>query len=256
MKILLTNDDGPFSPGLTALAAALERIGEVTVVCPAEERSGVSHAITHLMPVRRASVTLRDGRPATAVSGTPADCVKFALAEVLATPPDLVVSGLNMGINAGIDLFYSGTVSAAVEGALNGVRSVACSTSPENLARVAEAAERAVEVLGLILADAPAAALLFNVNVPELHGAARPCVRLTRQSTTYPPGRYLLSRGPRGRTVHWLSWDADDGTHPEDSDVAALRAGCVSVTPLLLDRTDAGALEALARAANGCLADT
>jgi 5'-nucleotidase len=256
MRILLTNDDGPFSAGLVALAAALDRLGQVTVVCPAEERSGVSHAITHLTPVRRAAVTLPDGRTATTLSGTPADCVKFALAQELDAPPDLVVSGFNLGINAGIDLFYSGTVAAALEGGLNGVRSVAFSTSLTNAGRLPRAADIALSTLQRILAEAPPGPAVFNVNVPELRDGIEPAVRFTRQSTTYPPGRYHRSEGPRGRIVHWLAWEADAGAHGEDSDVAALKAGHVSVTPLTMNLTDPAALKALAGFAPACAEDT
>ena len=250
MEILLTNDDGPFSPGLTALAAALDRLGQVTVVCPAEARWGVTHAITNLPPGRRAAVTGPAGGAATTVSGTPADCVKFGLAQVLDAPPDLVVSGFNLGINAGVDLVYSGTVAAAREGGLNGVRSVAFSTSHANAGRLPEAAEVALAALERILADAPPGPRVFNVNVPELRDGLAPAVRFTRQSSTFPPGRYVRSEGPRGRTVHWLAWEADAGAHPEGSDVAALKAGHVSVTPLALNLTDPAALEALADVAN------
>lgn len=245
MKILLTNDDGAHSPGLIALAAALDRLGRVTVVCPAEERSGVSHAITHLTPVRCASVTLSDGRAATTISGTPADCVKFGLYQVLDSPPDLVVSGFNLGINAGIDLFYSGTVAAALEGGINGVRSVAFSTSHANAGHLPEAAEIALSTLERILAAPAPGPAVFNVNIPELRDGVVPAVRFTRQSPTFSPGHYMRSEGPRGRTVHWLAWEADDGAHPDDSDVAALKAGHVSVTPLALSLTDPAVLQAL-----------
>jgi 5'-nucleotidase len=250
MRILLTNDDGPFSPALVALAAALDRLGQVTVVCPAEERSGVSHAITHLMPVRSAAVTLPDGRTATTLSGTPADCVKFALSRVLDAPPDLVASGFNLGTNVGIDLFYSGTVAAAREGGLNGVRSVAFSTNRANAGRLPEAAELALRALERILADAPPGGRVFNVNVPELRDGVVPDLRFTHQSSTYAPGRYVGSEGPRGLAVHWLAWEADAGTHAEGSDIAALLAGHISVTPLALNLTDAATLEALADTAD------
>jgi len=252
MRILLTNDDGPLSPGLSALAAALDRLGQVTVVCPAQERSGVSHAITHLVPVRRAGVTLPDGRAVTTVTGTPADCVKFGLSEVLDEPPDLVASGLNMGLNAGVDLFYSGTVAAALEGGLNGVRSVAFSTSIANARRLADAADVALTVLERILGEGMAGPWVFNVNVPELRDGAAPAVRFTSQSTIFPPARYLLRQAPRGRPVHWLTWQAEAGAHPEGSDVTALKEGHVSVTPLVLNRTDPAALRTLgARASIG-----
>ena len=121
MRILLTNDDGPFAPGLCPLRHALEALGEVTIVCPAEERSGVGHAITYLSPVRASTVRLHDGTAAHTLTGMPADCVKFAMLSLMDARPDLVVSGPNLGVNLGTDVFYSGTVAAALEGGFFGV---------------------------------------------------------------------------------------------------------------------------------------
>jgi 5'-nucleotidase len=244
MKILLTNDDGPEGPGLVALAQALREFGNVTIVCPCEERSGVGHAITYLVPVHVGQARLDDGTRVRTLTGMPADCVKFGLIELLKSPPDMVASGINLGVNIGIDVFYSGTVAAAVEGGFNGVFSVAFSTVRTNAGRMAAAADQAKRVLRLLLDDGPPAGGVFNVNIPEL-SAREPEVRFTRQSRIFPPGSYLRMEGPRDRVHYWLD-STTGGSAPElDSDVAALEAGDISVTPLCPDLTDAAALERL-----------
>jgi 5'-nucleotidase len=243
LKILLTNDDGPLAPGLHALQAALLRHGDVTLVCPAEERSGVSHSITYLTPVRVGRVDLPGGASACTVTGNPADCVKFALCHLLAEPPDLIVSGPNLGVNVGWDVFYSGTVAAALEGGMNGVASVAVSTSRQNSDKMDVVARHAARV---ILALPRTAGAVYNVNIPALKGGALPAVRATRQCRIGPPGTCVRQDGPRGRTHYWLGvaeWAVPPGP---DTDVGALAEGCVSITPLRTDLTDASALERLA----------
>ena len=168
MEILLTNDDGISAPGLWALHAGLNRLGNVTVIAPRTEQSGIGHAITYRTPITAEAVRIADGQEGYALTGTPADCVKFALLQFLEQPPDLIVSGINIGLNLGHNLFYSGTVAAALEGAMNGVLSAAFSTSPSNADRLPRAAEQAVRVLKTILDDRPGEALAYNVNLPSL----------------------------------------------------------------------------------------
>jgi len=244
MRILLTNDDGPLSPGLAVMRAALAELGEVTVVCPDAERSAVGHAITCLLPVRAFPVALADGSEALALTGTPVDCVKFALLEALDGLPDLIVSGCNAGLNAGADAFYSGTVAAAIEGAFYGVTSVAVSTARSNGSGMAAVAAQAVRVVRWLLERDLPGARAFNVNIPRL-GEREPEIRLTRLSTAFPPGRYQRMRAPFDRTYYWL--DSADGAPPppDGSDVAALAAGHISVTPLRCDLTDLESLQAL-----------
>jgi len=238
MNILLTNDDGPLVPGICLLRKALGSLGEVTVVCPATERSGVSHGITYMAPVRARSVLLADGGPAHVLTGTPADCVKFALLQLLDRAPELVVSGPNLGLNIGVDLFYSGTVAAALEGAFHGITSVAVSTHLRNAGNMGAVAAEALRVLHLLLDEArelgPRA---FNVNIPTL-GTESPAVRFTRQSPAAPRGEYARAQAPRQEPCYWLDWTPTSGVPPADSDVAALNAGCISVTPLRCDLTD------------------
>lgn len=248
MKILLTNDDGPFAPGLCPLRHALGALGEVTIVCPAEERSGVGHAITYLVPVRAGTVRLHDGSAAHTLTGMPADCVKFAVLSLMDERPDLVVSGPNLGLNLGMDVFYSGTVAAALEGGFYGVPAVALSTTRENDGRMEEVAEQSVRVLRLLLDSELRAGAVFNVNVPAL-SAAEPEVRVTRQGPALLPEEYRRYDGARGRVHHFLDV-ADDEARPAppDSDAAAVRAGAISVTPLRCNLTDEAAVARLSRA--------
>lgn len=244
MRILLTNDDGPSGPGLVALQQVLRGFGDLTVVCPCEERSGVGHAITYLVPVHTGTARLDDGTVVSTLTGMPADCVKFGLLELMSSPPDVVVSGINLGINAGVDLFYSGTVAAAIEGGLSGLFSVAFSTTRTNADRLDAVADQAGRVLRLLLADGPPEPQVFNVNIPGLSGR-EPVVRFTRQSRVFPRGSYLRMEGPRDRIHYWLD-STTGGDAPEpDSDVAAIEAGQISVTPLRPDLTDGEALERL-----------
>jgi 5'-nucleotidase len=243
VKILLTNDDGPLAPGLAALQSALARHGEVTVVCPAEERSGVGHGITYLAPIQAGRADLPGGASACTVTGTPADCVKFALVHLLESAPDLIVSGPNLGANVGWDVFYSGTVAAALEGGMNGIASVAVSTSRRNSGKMDLVAGHAA---GLTLALPRDAGAVYNVNIPALAGEGLPPVRLTRQCRIGPRGTCTRHDGPRGRTHYWLGADEWPESPAPDTDVGALAAGCVSVTPLRTELTDEAALARLA----------
>src|SRR5437588_8202872 len=170
MRILLTNDDGVYAPGLRALRKELQKLGEVTVVAPAGEQSAVGHSITLLTPLLVQEVLDEQQRPmGWAVEGRPADCVKLALMELLPHRPDLVVSGCNAGSNAGINVLYSGTVAAAIEGAFFRRTSIACSLEvrkpqPPDFGRGAALARRVVEQ---VLARRPPDGSLFNVNIPD-----------------------------------------------------------------------------------------
>src|SRR5205085_8339315 len=168
----LTNDDGIYAPGLRALRLELLKLGSVTVVAPATEQSAAGHSVTLLNPLLVSEVFEDDGKTPIgwAVEGRPADCVKLALLELLPEPPDVIVSGLNAGSNAGINVIYSGTVAAAVEGAFFGVTSIAASleytkAQPLDFPAAAILARRVVEQ---IIAQQPIAGSLFNVNIPAL----------------------------------------------------------------------------------------
>ncbi len=174
MHILLTNDDGVFAPGLRALRKELKRLGEVTVVAPAMEQSGVGHSITLLEPLVVKSVDDDDGTNlGFMVEGSPADSVKLAVLELLDRPPDLIVSGINAGSNAGINVLYSGTVAAAIEGAFFKITSVAVSLETSEHYDYPHAARNAAKVIERILANKPEPGSLFNVNLPA-HSRGEP----------------------------------------------------------------------------------
>src|SRR5438309_11508347 len=185
VRILLTNDDGVYAPGLRALRAELKKLGEVTVVAPATEQSAVGHSITLLTPLLVQEVLDENNESmGWAVEGRPADCVKLALLELLKEPPDVVISGLNAGSNAGINVLYSGTVAAAIEGAFFRKTSIAVSlesTKPKHLA-FARAAEAARGVIEQILAHPVAAGSLFNVNIPSLEKGPIKGIRVVPQN--------------------------------------------------------------------------
>ncbi len=246
MRILLTNDDGIYAPGLRALLPELKKLGTVTVVAPASEQSAVGHSITLLTPLIVQEVRdEQNGFLGWAVEGKPADCVKLALLELLPEPPDLVVSGLNAGSNAGINVLYSGTVAAAIEAAFFQRVSIAVSleyTRPQPLdfPRGAAIARRVIEQL---IAQKPSGGTLFNVNVPSIDKGPVKGVRIVPQDVA--PFRETLDRrvDPRGRVYFWTNGNLDcPESHPE-SDVGALADGYVTVTPLQFNLTHTALLD-------------
>lgn len=245
MRILLTNDDGIYAPGLRAIRAELRKIGDVTVVAPATEQSAVGHSITLLTPLLVQEVQDEDRQfLGWAVEGRPADCVKLALLELLPEPPDLVISGLNAGSNAGINVLYSGTVAAAIEGAFFHCTSIAVSleyTQPKPL-DFPRAAALARQVVEQILARRPAAGSLFNVNIPSLEKGPVRGIRVLAQNVA--PYRESFDRriDPRGRVYFWSHPRLSCEPHPE-TDVSALEEGFITVTPLQFDLTHQQMLE-------------
>lgn len=240
MNILLTNDDGIYAPGLAALYRELKPLGEVTVVAPESEQSAVGHAITIMTPLRVKEVSLNCGVEGFAVGGFPADCVKIAMAELLPTPPDLVVSGINLGPNVGINVLYSGTVSAATEASILGVRGVAFSlNSYDENADFIAAARLALELLEQLWGwEAWSNGICLNVNLPALPRAEIKGVRVTRQETGPLLEHFERRVDPRRHVYYWL---AEINARPAtdlDTDYGALNQGYVSVTPLLHDLTD------------------
>ncbi len=246
MRILLTNDDGVYAPGLRALRAELKKLGQVTVVAPAGEQSAVGHSITLLTPLLVQEVLDEQNQPmGWAVEGRPADCVKLALMELLPEPPDLIVSGLNAGSNAGINVLYSGTVAAAIEGAFFQRTSIAVSLEyskpkPLDFPRAAELARRVVEQ---IVAQAPPTGSLFNVNIPSFEKGPIRGIRTVPQNVAPYLETFDRRTDPRGRVYFWSN---PDFTCPEphpDTDVTALGEGFITVTPLQFNLTHAALLE-------------
>jgi 5'-nucleotidase len=241
MRILLTNDDGIYAPGLRALRKEMMQIGEVTVVAPASEQSAAGHSITLLVPLMVQEIRDEDDQfLGWAIEGKPADCVKLALQELLPEPPDLIVSGLNAGSNAGINVLYSGTVAAAIEGAFYRHTAIACSleytkVAPLDFARGAALSRRVVEQ---ILAHQPAPGTLFNVNIPSPERGPVRGITVAPQNVLPWAEQFDRRTDPRGRTYFWNTPGIPEMVPHPDSDEFALKDGFITVTPLQFDMTD------------------
>jgi 5'-nucleotidase len=246
MLILLTNDDGIFAPGLAAMERALRELGEVFVAAPSTEQSGVGHAITFLTPLTAKEVFEGDRRRGWAVDGSPADAVKLGISEFCPRRPDLVVSGINAGLNAGINVLYSGTVAAAVEGAFFGITSVAVSLEWDDHPDYARAAAIGLDVIRGLLARRPAPGSLFNVNIPTSALVGRPELRVVPMSVARYGEAFERRVDPRGRAYYWATNEPPPPPSPLESDVTALAAGAVTLTPLDYDLTHRGGLDDLA----------
>jgi 5'-nucleotidase len=255
MRILLTNDDGVHAAGLLALRAALTRLGEVTVAAPAHERSAVSHALSlhHPLPEPR-RIAAGAGGAVYAVDGTPVDCVKFALDRLCFRRPDLVVSGINHGPNLGIDVFYSGTVAGAAEGAFAGLPAVAVSLAvPRAKARPADFAA-AARWAARFLRESGARGWLRPARVLNLNIPLKPRgLRWTEMDRGLWTEAYVRRRDPRGRAYYWLQGLPPPGAPPRmprdgrtPTDQAVVAARFASVTPLHFDLTDRRLLQAVA----------
>jgi 5'-nucleotidase len=250
VRILLTNDDGIYAPGLRALRPELMKLGEVFVVAPATEQSAVGHSVTLTTPLIVQEVLDEDKRRlGWAVEGRPADCVKLALRELLPGPPDLIVSGLNAGSNAGINILYSGTVAAAIEGAFFKCTSIACSLEYTRAKPLdfAPAAALARQVIEQIVAREPAQGTLFNINIPDLEkGPVRGIRTVPQNVVPYVEGSYDRRVDPRGRVYFWASAEFSCPDPHPDTDVMALADGYITVTPLQFDLTQRGLLQDMA----------
>lgn len=237
MQILLTNDDGVYSPGLLALERELRRFGDVTVVAPAVEQSGVGHSVTFLSPLVAKEVYEDGVRRAWAVEGSPADCVKLGLFEFCPRKPDLVVSGLNAGLNAGINVLYSGTVAAAIEGAFYGITSVAVSLEDEPHADVDHAAAISRGIIESILDAKDANPQLFNLNLPAKALLESRPVHVVPMGLSRTGENFEKRFDPRGRPYFWATLDSPPEDDQEENDLIVLQRGDIALTPLHFDLT-------------------
>lgn len=246
MLILLTNDDGIYAPGLAALSRALKQLGEVRVVAPATEQSGVGHSITYLRPLILKEVFQGDEHFGFAVDGSPADCVKLGVTELCPRRPDVVVSGINVGLNAGIAVLYSGTVAAAIEGAFFGITSIAVSLQFEENPPFDRAAEIAVQIIAQLLEKKPEGSRLFNLNIPT---AAvfdpQPEVCVVPMDVRQFGERYEKRVDPWGRTYYWATGEPAPEPGDHGTDLSVLAQGKIAITPLHFDLTAHSALKAL-----------
>ena len=241
MRILLSNDDGYFSPGLAILADALGDLGDVTVVAPERDRSGASNSLTLDRPL----IVRRSANGFLFVNGTPTDCVHLAVTGLLEQLPDMIVSGINVGANMGDDTLYSGTVAAATEGYLLGLPSIAVSLVGKQ-GRHYETAARVARDLGSRFVEKPIQRpVLLNVNVPDLPYEELRGIEVTRLGKRHKAEGVIKTTNPRGETVYWVgaagaAADAGPGT-----DFHAVDNGRVSITPLQIDLTHQQQMPAL-----------
>jgi 5'-nucleotidase len=245
--ILLTNDDGIFAPGLYALYESLSAIAEVAVVAPDSEKSAVGHAITITDPLRVMPFEKFGKFFGHAVHGTPADCVKIAYFALLDRKPDMVVSGINYGSNTGINIIYSGTVSAATEGTILGIPSFAISLTTFKDADFTYAAKFAAQLVPLVLANGLPKGTFLNVNVPNVPESQIRGVAVTRMGMAIYDDKYDKRVDPRNRVYYWLTGSKLEDDEGEEVDDGAIARNLVSITPIHYDLTNHQVVEDLQR---------
>lgn len=247
MHFLVTNDDGVDAPGLLALAQEIRKLGRVTVVAPDKNWSASGHVKTMNRPLRVKEVILEDGTKAFASDGAPSDCVALSMLGLLGEKIDCVVSGINPNANLGHDVTYSGTVTAAMEGTISNIPSIAISldapefhTGPLDYLAAAQVARVVVEKVGK---NKMPGNVLLNVNVPYLPFNEIKGFRITRQGLRVYRDELVRREDPRGRPYYWIGGDAPTGVPEEGTDIGALNGGFVSITPISLDLTAYDCLE-------------
>jgi len=240
--ILLTNDDGVYAPGLAAMERELCRLGEVCVVAPATEQSGVGHSITYLTPLIVKEVFNGEKRWGWAVEGSPADCVKLGISQFCNRRPELVVSGINSGLNAGINVLYSGTVAAAIEGAFFRITSIAVSLEFAEQADFDKAARLARTVIQQILDKKGTDPQLYNLNIPTAALSGRPEVRVAPMDVAQYGEHFERRTDPWGRIYYWAAGEPPPATTKHETDLSAIAKGFVTLTPLDFNMTRNSAL--------------
>lgn len=245
--ILVSNDDGVQAPGILALAQALREVGDVVIVAPERNWSAVGHTKTMHKPLRALEAPVLDGVTAYQTSGSPSDCVALALLGLVGRKVDLLVSGINNGPNVGTDILYSGTFAAASEGAIFGVSAFAISLDISAYGNYLPAARFAVRLAARILATPTDRPWLLNVNVPDVRAdeAAELPVEITRLGQRIYQDALVERLDPRGRRYYWIGGEVPSGVVEEGTDIGALAAGRISVTPIHLDLTDRERMESL-----------
>lgn len=251
MHILVTNDDGVQAPGLLALAQAVRPFGQISVLAPDHNWSASGHVKTLHRPLRAKETRLADGTPALASDGAPSDCVALGLLGLVEQPVDLVVSGINPYANLSHDVTYSGTVTAAMEAAIEEVPAIAFSLdgseTPLEAADYQVAAAIVARVVEQVIRRGLPAGVLFNVNIPHLPLEQIRGFRITRQGLRIYRDELVRREDPRGRPYYWIGGDLPTGIQEEGTDIGALAEGCVSITPLQLDLTAHGLIPALSK---------
>lgn len=241
MRILLTNDDGIYSPGIAALKHVTKDLGEVTVVAPDVEQSGVGHSVTLSHPLRIRKVYIDKEFFGYGVNGSPADCVKLAVLEIMkGKGPDLVVSGINLGANVGIHTLYSGTVAASIEGAILSIPSIAISLEISVMPDISQAAQVAKGIIDCVLHHGLPEGTLLNVNIPSIPKGELKGIRITRQYANDFDERFDKRTDPGGKAYYWLAGGDGYAMDEHDTDIHAIKEGYISITPLTYDLTNHG----------------
>ncbi|HTF14945.1 MAG TPA: 5'/3'-nucleotidase SurE [Burkholderiales bacterium] len=233
MRILLSNDDGYFAPGIAILAETLSRLASITVVAPERDRSGASNSLTLDRPlsVRKSANGFRF------VNGTPTDCVHLAVTGLLEEMPDMIISGINLGANMGDDTIYSGTVAAATEGYLLGIPSLAISLASKAGKHYDTAARVTLELVERFQKQPPGEPILLNVNVPDIAYGALKGFEVTRLGKRHKAEPTIKTQTPRNETVYWVGAAGKEQDAGPGTDFHAVASGCVSLTPLQMDLT-------------------
>lgn len=248
-RILVTNDDGVRAPGLQAVAEALKALGEVTIVAPADNQSGKGTSLSLGAPILREDVTLPNGMAAIGLTATPATTMRVALMQIVKQRPDLVVSGINRGMNLGLAAYISGTVGAARDAVLKGIPAIASSlavTSAGDVGSYTAAAEATVRIVAIVKKRGLPRGLLLNVNVPEGTMQTFKGIRVTTQGTAIGGGeRFEAQNDPTTGRTSYRNMFVEGGTDVEGTDTWAVQNGYVAVTPLKVGEFDRAAFDAL-----------
>jgi len=243
VKILLVNDDGILAPGIQKLYEAIKGLGDITVVAPDGERSAVSHALTldKPLPVRNVDTGTFQG---TAVMGTPADCVKLALSEVMSEMPDLVLSGINLGCNTGLNVIYSGTVGGAAEAVFNGIPAIALSLDTYTDPNWEPILPFVRELVKTVIEKGLPEGVLLNVNIPNVEVAEDIIdVMITEQGMAHWQENFDKRIDPKGRTYYWMTGKKRERKEAETIDDTAIKNNYISVTPVQFNLTAYDKLE-------------
>ena len=243
--ILVTNDDGITASGIHELVLQLKNVGEVAVVAPDSEKSAVGHAITISDPIRVAEFDKNGLWKGFAVSGTPADCIKIAVSALLDRRPDLIISGINLGPNTGINVIYSGTVSAATEGTILGIPSIAISLATFTNPVYFTAACFARKLVDVVLKHSLPRNTFLNVNVPNIPLEEVSGIKITRQGVAIFSESFDKRVDPRNKVYYWMTGNKVEICEDDDVDDEVIKHGMISITPMQFDLTNYGFLEDL-----------
>jgi len=241
MRILISNDDGITAPGIEALAAAMATLGDIVVAAPDRNRSGASNSLTLTNPLR-----VKEIKPGWfSIEGTPTDCVHLAITGLMASDPDMVVSGINNGANMGDDVLYSGTVAAAIEGRSLGLPSLAFSLVGHSPLYYSTAAEVAKQLVARLMVDPLPPATILNVNIPDVHFSELRGYQITRFGSRHRAEPTIKEIDPRGETIYWIGLPGKEQDAGTGTDFHAIANNFVSITPLHLNWTDFNAFDQL-----------